>query len=168
MACTLGGLRNSCGRTNTPGINSLYIAIYNSAVTFSVTAGVCNGIIGASFYTYEPAPTSSDWNDAGSGAKETLSWTHIHTVNAYFPGNSAAIRNEIYLLSQSKMVVVVEDMKGDLYLLGKDNGLWATEETFNSGKKAGDGKGWTLKLDGENAEPAVTVSSIAVLGTLAS
>lgn len=163
MACTLTGLRNDCGRTNIEGIKKLYIGIYTSATTFAVTAGVCNGITGASYYTYEPAPTSSDWSNNGSGAKETLSWGYLHQVNAYFPGNSAAIRNEIYLLSQAKLSIVVEDLKGDLWLLGKDNGLWTTVETFNSGKKMGDGKGWTYTAEGENSEPAVIVTSLATM-----
>ena len=167
MACTLNGLRNSCGRTNSPGIKNLYIGIYTSASTFAVSSGECTSITGVSFYTYEPAPTSSSWNDKGSGAKETLSWGYLHSVNAYFPGNSASIRNEIYLLSQSKMVIVVEELSGDLYLLGLDNGVWATEQTFDSGKKAGDGHGWTFMAEGENSEPAVTVSSIGVLSIAA-
>lgn len=160
MACTLNGLLNSCGRSNVPGVRNVFIGVYGTGTTFASAAGVVTGISGATYYKYQPAPTSSMWSDNGTGSLEFLSYSHTHHVEAYFPGMTAAIRNEIYLLSQSKLSIVAETMAGDLVLLGIENGLWATQANFSSGKKVGEGFGWSFIAEGaQESSPALTVTA---------
>lgn len=157
MTCILNGLLNECGRNNVPGITELYIGV-NTGLTYTVDVDyVVTGITGVTYHTYQPAPTSSSWSDEGSGQLEFLNWSHIHKVSAFFPGNSKDVRNEIYLLSQSKLSIIVKTMKGEYFLLGPDNGMWATTSNYNSGKKAGDGNGWTWEASGESSQPALRV-----------
>lgn len=148
MSCTLNGLSNSCGRTNVPGVKNIYIAVYDTGTTFSTASGVVTGISGATYYRYQPAPTSSMWTDNGAGSLEFLSYAFTHHVEAYFPGFDAATRNELYLLSQAKLSIVVQTMTDVFVLLGKDNGLWAMSDSFSSGKKSGEGYGTTFIAEG--------------------
>jgi hypothetical protein len=148
MSCTLNGLSNSCGRTNVPGVKNLWIGVYDTGTTINNAAGVVTSITGATYYRYQPAPTSSMWSDDGAGTLEFLSYAYTHHVEAYFPGFTAAIRNELYLLGQAKLSVAVQTMTDEVILLGKDNGLWMMSDDFNSGKKSGEGYGTAIVLEG--------------------
>jgi len=160
--CTLNGLTNDCGRYSA-GVKYFWIGIYTSAATFDVTSGMVTGISGITYYKYEPAPNSADWDDNGVGTTNSLGFTCTHTANAFFAGNSAAKRNEMMLLSQSKQSIIVEELDGTLFLLGKDAGMWSTVEKYNSKKQGSDGgKGFDFTSVGENSELADEVTDTTV------
>lgn len=161
MACgDINGLSNACGRWSA-GVKNIYIAWYHSGVSYASNAGVAS-ITGATFKKYEPAPNSCQWDDNATGMKTTLGRNMMHTITAFFAGNSTAIRNEMMLLSDIKMLVVVQELDGLLYLLAPETGMWMTTNNYTSRKSGSEGgKGYEFTAEGESVGHALTLPSLS-------
>lgn len=169
MACDLtsGYLLSNCIE-NTPGIIEYYIAVGVTASlqTMTYSAGNITGLSGFSFYTFQPAPLSSDWIDEGSTTIESYSKSRKHTANIFIPGNNATISQTIDVLTKNKLYVMAKDNDGVYWFLGRTNGLYVQTSTYNSGKKGGDARGWNLVISNESSEPAAVVSSAVAIGAI--
>ncbi len=84
-----------------------------------------------------------------------------------FPINkmTTAVRNEILLLIQNKLMVVVVDNNAQGYLYGKDFGMMVNSGSAKTGKAIADRNGYEIAIEGEEKTLAPTLTQ-AVIDTL--
>ena len=124
MACsqTLAGLARDCS-PSIGGVKTVYIANYDDVDTISVTTGIISAITmlnSAKFKKYyirrgAGSMTSTLNVDATSGSN------YVSTeVALQFSRMETTKRLEMTALSQDEVAIIVEDMNGVFWYLGKD------------------------------------------------
>jgi hypothetical protein len=165
MACLIAsGIALNC-KNSMGGCRAVYIANY-SDVGVITQAAADDGIImtipmiaSAKFYPFYFNDNAADWNQKTTVNRETgANWT-AQTLTMNFTKQQAAKRNIMKILSQGKTVAVIQDQNGIYHYAGEVNGLSAKEIDTKTGKAKGDFNGYTLILEGEEAQMAQTVDA---------
>jgi len=116
----------------------------------TITAGVISGLTvytGYSGYTYDFLEDNSNFTfpAIGDGLLASTSWQQ--TVTLIFRKLSTTLLNEMYELSKTKFVAIVQDFNDGYWFLGKDKGLRKIASAGGqSGQLLGDLNGYTLVM----------------------
>lgn len=149
MACvqTLNGISVDCA-PSMGGLKMVYIANYGDVTGTTITSGEVSSIAmasGTKFHKYyfrrNTASMTSTLNvDATNG-------TSVSTeVVLSFLKQETEKRIEVSALSIGELVVVVEDMNGKFWYLGKDMPVMASAGGAESGTAYTDGNRYTITL----------------------
>ena len=164
MACLLStgytlGCRDSIG-----GIKAAYIGNFSSGATYTLDADdIVTAFSGATaaYYTFEQEMETGEFNQTGAYSTENGTVFFDQQLTLTFHKNDADLRNQLLVLSQANMSVIVEDQRGNYWLMGFQNGVRAVNGSSNTGKAYGDLNGFTITLQGKEPEPAHNISPTA-------
>lgn len=170
MACstTLNGLTLDC-RDSVGGIEALYMLPANSGISFSASSGAValTGIsVDGSALTaltdleeYELARETANIAEAGTYSNENGTVFYTQTLNAIFNKLAGAKLDELYQVAKNvKLCVIALDNNGKYWLIGNDQGAFASGHDAQSGTAFGDRNGVTLTITGITKEPMVEVT----------
>lgn len=168
MPCALTTGYNLDCRSNYGGVKTIYLIEFENVTAITQTAGVVTGITKASTKTFKKynliAHTAETTEDL-TGNRDNGTLSIQQTVK--FPINkmTTAVRNELALLAQNRLIFVVEDENSVNWLYGSDYGLMLDTSNGKSGRLLADRNGYELTFSGMEKNLAYEVDD-ATLATL--
>lgn len=175
MSCDVTRGRLEPCKNSVGGLRAVYFVNFADmgAITYDITdTDVISGVAGSpdafkydlkGDSTYEETITS-DRNAGTTFFQQTL------TLN--LKKLTKKDHKELKLLAFGRVVVLVEDNNGNVFVAGLNRGMDVTGGTITTGAALGDMSGYTLTLEGQEATPANFLASTAaaagfdvVLGT---
>lgn len=161
MACALTqGYLLDC-RGNYGGVKELYVIEYDNVTAFTLTLGIVTAITKASgktFKKYQLIAHTAEIDEALTASREMGSLSIKQTVKFPINAMSTAIRNELLLLAQNRLLFVIKDENGINWMYGVNYGLMATTIAAKSGKLLADRNGYELTFEGDEKIFAYEVS----------
>jgi hypothetical protein len=148
------------------GLSTVYVMELANATTITQTAGIVTAITKAStkkFFEYKLVAFTGDADDNMTASREN--GTVFTTQGLRFPINkmTVAVRNELLLLAQNRLVIVIVDQNGLGWMYGKINGMMITSIGAKTGKALGDRNGYELVFEGMEKELAPNVNDATIL-----
>ena len=166
MACAITqGLNLDC-RDSFGGLKETYVMEFDNATTITVTAGVVTGITkatGKKFFKYKLISHTGEADSTLTANRENGTTTVKQMLK--FPINkmTTAVRNEILLLAQNRLLWVTVDENGKGWLYGKDYGLMLETAPSKSGKVLADRNGYELAFGGDEKTLEYEVDAATLL-----
>jgi len=170
MSCALtSGYALGC-RNNVGGISEIRLASWN--VTGSVatnTTGTVTGFTGYAsgsnaFYKYELPKGVGQFTETTNASIENGTIFYQQEMTLVINRLTQAVRNELRLASNGRLLAIVTDRNGKYWLLGETNGIEVTGGTAQSGTAMGDRGGYELTFTAMEANPCREVSSTIIAG----
>ena len=162
------GLNLDC-RDAYGGVKRVLFMEFENVTAYTMTSGVISAITKASGKTFKEYKLVVETGDAkSSGTHDRQQGTRVWKQTVSFPINkmSTSVKNEIELLSQNRLLVIVEDQNGAYWLYGKDFGLMATTTESMTGVALADRNGYMLTFEGNEKGFEVEVQSSIIAGLL--
>lgn len=160
MSCQLTtGFLRGCA-DNVGGIRNFYLANRPTDLALVTDAsGNVTDITGTSlsWHRYEPRPENSFWQEEITKDRANGTTFYAQTATIMLQKDDQNKRNEIKLLSQAEVVIIVEDMRGNYFLLGENVGLTMDTSKRASGTATGDMNGYTLNFMSNETDMAPQV-----------
>ena len=168
MPCALTQGYNLDCRLNYGGVKEIYVIEFENVTAITETAGVISAITKAAtktFKKYNLIAHTAEADEAYTGNREMGTLSNKQTIK--FPINkmTTAVRNELVLLAQNRLIFVFVDENGTGWMYGRDYGLMLTNSANKTGKVLADRNGYELTFEGDEKNLAYEVNSTA-LGTL--
>ena len=111
----------------------------------------------ATFYKYEQLKETSSLTETINGSSQNGTVYFTPEVVIVLSKLDVTKRNEIKVLSQQRLVAIVEGNDGSYWLVGYENGLELNAGTSATGTAFGDLSGYSLTLSGMEKEPMVSM-----------
>ena len=168
MPCALSqGYLLDC-RLNYGGTKEVYVIEYDNVASVTQAAGVVTAITKVAtkvFRKYALIAHTGEADEALTASREMGTLSNKQTIK--FPINkmTVAVRNELFLLAQNRLMFVVVDENGTNWLYGGDYGLTLTTASAKTGKVLADRNGYELTFEGDEKNLAYEVNA-ATLATL--
>lgn len=168
MPCALTTGYNLDCRNNYGGVRSVYVIEFENVSAITEAAGVISAITKVAtktFKLYQLIAHTGEAEEAYAGNREMGTLSNHQTLK--FPINkmTTAVRNELMLLAQNRLIFVIIDENGTGWMYGRDYGLTMTTTSIKTGKALADRNGYELTFEGDERNLAYEVNSTA-LGTL--
>lgn len=164
MSCLLtSGYALGC-RDSLGGVKRVYIGNFSSGATYTFDSNeTIVGFGGAtvSYFTFEQEIETGEFNQTGAYSIENGTVFFDQQLSLMFHKNDSTLRNQLLVLSQANMSVIVEDQRGEYWLMGIENGVRAINGAMNTGRLYGDMNGVTITLQGKEKEPTHRISATA-------
>lgn len=171
MACTIIEGRQIDCRDSIGGIAEIYVAEFANvpqanitASSGSITALSCSS--GKKFYTYQMEKENASFEEKVVSSRENGTLYYEQTLTFNFKKQSAALRNDLHILAQNRLMFIVKDNNGLFRLMGQVNGADIGDSSATTGKAFGDLNGYNLTFTAMEKEPASYVSQALVTGVL--
>ena len=168
MACALTQGYNLDCRLNYGGVKEVYIMEFDNATAITVAAGIVTAITKATgklFRKYNLIAHTGEAEDAFTS--DLAAGTSNSAQAVKFPVNkmTTAVRNELILLAQNRLLFVIVDNNGTNWLYGKEFGLTLLTAGGKTGVALKDRNGYELAFGGDEKTFAYEVDA-ATLATL--
>lgn len=155
-------------RLNYGGMKEVYVIEFDNVASFAQTAGVVGTITKVAtkvFKKYNLIAHTGEGEEALTASREMGTLSNKQTIK--FPINkmTTAVRNELFLLAQNRLMFVYVDENSTNWLYGSDYGLTLTTASAKTGKVLADRNGYELTFEGDEKVLAYEVSD-ACLATL--
>lgn len=155
-------------RLNYGGMKEVYIIEYDNVTSFAQTAGVVTAITKAAtktFKKYNLIAHTGEGDENLTASREMGTLSNKQTIK--FPINkmTVAVRNELFLLAQNRLIFIYVDENSTNWMYGSDYGLMLTSATAKTGKVLADRNGYELTFEGDEKVLAYEVND-ATLATL--
>jgi hypothetical protein len=156
MSCAISsGYTIDCNKDSLGGLKVIYIAERKSIEGYTETAGIVTAITlatGKQFYKFELVKSSSSFTitptaNVGNGTLFFAESVQL-VMNKLKSSTSALVES----LAKASLVMIAEDRNGEVFLLGRENGLDISGGTIGSGTAGGDRSGYDLPFSGEEAK----------------
>ena len=166
--CSLTQGYNLDCRLNYGGVKEIYIIEFDNVASFAQTAGVVTAITKVAtkvFRKYNLIAHTAESDEALTASREMGTLSNKQTVK--FPINkmTAAVRNELFLLAQNRLIFIFVDENSTNWMYGSDYGLTLTTASAKTGKVLADRNGYELVFEGDEKTLAYEVND-ATLATL--
>jgi hypothetical protein len=169
MACALTtGFALQC-RDGAGGVKNVYLIELDNVASYTESSGTITAITKASgkvFFKYVMENDVANFAEAFTTNRQNGTVYYAQTLQMVINKLRAAVRNEIKLLAQNRIVAVVETMDGSAFCLGKDRGLMIAGGSAASGTAMADRNGYTIDLAADEKEPMYEVSTGILAGLL--
>lgn len=168
MACALTSGFNLDCRDSNGGINTIYVATFSDADSFTEASGVITAVTlspSRVFYEYQVRRYTSVAVETITGSQENGTIFYDQLVTAYLDKMATDKRIQIQLLAQNYLYVIVKDNNGRYWWYGKTRGLMLNAGTAGTGTAAGDRNGYELPFSGQEPSMAQEVAE-AVIATI--
>jgi len=169
MACALTtGFSLQC-RDGAGGIKNVYLIELDNVASYTESSGTITAITKASgkvFFKYVLENDTANFAEAITTNRQNGSVYYAQTLQVVLNKLRVAVRNEIKLLAQNRLVAVVETMDGSAWLLGKERGMMVSGGSVASGTAMADRNGYTIDMAADEKEPAYEVSTGILAGLL--
>jgi hypothetical protein len=151
MPCALTTGYNLDCRSNYGGVKTIYLIEFENVTAVTQSAGVVTGITKAStktFKKYNLIAHTAEVTEDLTGNRDNGTLSVQQTVK--FPINkmTVAVRNELALLAQNRLIFVIEDENSVNWLYGYDYGLMLDTSNAKSGRLLADRNGYELTFSG--------------------
>lgn len=170
MACDLTqGFTLTCGRDNVGGIKEVYVARLGDKGSITTSGGVITAFTMASgkqFFKYELYAETGSLTEASPVDVKNGTVFYDQKVEIVLHKLATAKRNELYLASQSPLMVIVKDSKDNYWLTGESFGMNLTKRDALTGKDMGDFAGYQIEFTGKESEPMKIVTTSLIAGLL--
>ena len=168
MACALTQGYNLDCRLNYGGVKEIYVIEFDNVSAITEAAGVITGITKVStkvFKKYSLVAHTAEGSESFAGSREMGTLSNKQTIK--FPINkmTTAVRNELKLLAQNRLIFVFVDENGTGWMYGRGYGLTLTIGDIKTGKVLADRNGYELTFEGDEKDLANEVDS-TTLATL--
>jgi len=161
MGCLLtGGYLNGC-RDNTGGIQWVAIANFDSTITYTLgTNDVIEGLsaVGPTYYTFQQEMEVGEFTEKMTASTENGTVVYEQSVTLTMHKLDATLKNTLKLLAQGNLSILILDQRGIYHLMGKQNGVRATEGNSGVGKALSDLNGVTITLSAKEPAPSNEVN----------
>jgi hypothetical protein len=166
MSCALTqgytlGCRDSVG-----GIPEVRFIEFQNVTGVAVTSGnVVTGITttaATKFYKYQLPKQTSQFTETVNPSTENGTIFYQQDLQIVLNKMTAALRNELRLLGQNRLMAIVTDRNGAYWLLGSRNGLELSAGTSQTGTAMGDRNGYDVTFTGLEEIPMLSVSGSIV------
>jgi hypothetical protein len=156
MSCAItAGYTIDCNKDSLGGLKVIRIASKKDIVSYTETAGVITGIsmaTGKQFYKFDLVKSSSNFVITPTANVQNGTTFYAEAVTLIMNKLKAATSSLVDALIKSSLVMIAEDRNGEVFLLGRDNGLDLSGGTIGSGTNGGDRNGYELQFTGEEAK----------------
>ena len=167
MSCALTsgyalGCRNSVG-----GIKNVRLAPFAGTKVETNGSGTVSGVNmtpASGFYLFELPKQTSQFTETITGSTENGTIFYQQDLQIVLNRMSVALRNQILLLAQQRLIAIVEDRNGVYWMLGAQNGLELNTGTSQTGTAMGDRNGYDLTLTALEEQPMLLVTGSIVAG----
>ena len=162
MPCALTqGLILDC-RDSTGGLKIVKIAEFGAVSAITEASGIISAITKVTakrFFAYTLVSQTGEAEESFVLNREAGTGFVKQTIK--FPINkmTVAVRNELLILAQARLLISVEDTNGLPFLYGRENGLMLTTVSAKTGTKLGDRNGYELVFEGEERTLAPTITN---------
>jgi hypothetical protein len=168
MPCVLTQGYNLDCRFNFGGVREIFVIEFENVTAITEAAGVISAITKAAtktFKKYNLIAHTAEADEALAASREMGTLTNKQTIK--FPINkmTTAVRNELLLLAQNRLIFVFVDENGTGWMYGRDYGLMLDTSANKTGRLLADRNGYELAFSGDERNLAYEVNSTA-LGTL--
>jgi hypothetical protein len=168
MPCVLTQGYNLDCRLNYGGVKDVYLIEFDNVASVTQSAGVVTAITKVAtkvFRKYALIAHTGESDEALTASREMGTLSNKQTIK--FPINkmTVAVRNELFLLAQNRLMFVFVDENGTNWLYGGDYGLTLTTASAKTGKVLADRNGYELTFEGDEKNLAYEVNA-ATLATL--
>jgi hypothetical protein len=168
MPCVLTQGYNLDCRMNYGGVKELYVIEFENVSAITEVAGVITVITKVAtktFKKYNLIAHTAEADEALAASREMGTLSNKQTIK--FPINkmTTAVRNELMLLAQNRLIFVFIDENGTGWMYGRDYGLMLDTSANKTGKLLADRNGYELSFSGDEKNLAYEVNATA-LGTL--
>lgn len=170
MPCALTTGYNLDCRLNYGGVKEIYVIEFDNVTAVTETASVITGITKAAtktFKKYNLIAHTAESDEALTASREMGTLSNKQTIK--FPINkmTTAVRNELFLLAQNRLMFVFVDENSTNWLYGRDYGLTLTTAAAKTGKVLADRNGYELVFEGDEKNLAYEVddTTLATLTT---
>jgi hypothetical protein len=163
MSCALTqgytlGCRDSVG-----GIKEVRFIEFANVTGIAVTSGnVVSGITtsgSTKFWKYDLTKQTSQFTETITPSMENGTIFYQQDLQIVLNKMTAALRNQLRLLGQNRLMAIVLDRNGVYWLLGSLNGLELSAGTGQSGTAFGDRNGFDVTFTGMEEQPMREVQS---------
>ena len=168
MSCAITGDYVIDCRDQLGGNDKVFIIAYNDLQSVVDTSGLVTTVTkktGKRFYEIEIPQETAEGKDTGAGDTANGSLFFTHEVTFPINKRDATIRNYVFNLAKTRVVIVLKEMSGRYTMYGRDFGLWLNAPEGTSGVAGGDRNGYNLTFTGAQREPVLEVDA-TVAGTL--
>lgn len=149
MPCAITqGFALDC-RDSVGGIQTLYINTTANVTAYTEASGTVSAITKSGvFYKYELEEENSMAQSVLTGSRPNGTVFFAQQVSAIFQKLTYQTRDKIVALAKNRLVIIVKDNNGKLWICGKQKGLMVTTSTAVTGTAMGDLNGYTVVFDG--------------------
>lgn len=171
MACTIIEGRQIDCRDSIGGVAEIYVAEFTNVPQANITASsgsitALSCLAGKKFFTYQMEKENASFEEKVVSSRENGTLYYEQTLTFNFKKQSAALRNDLHILAQNRLMFIVKDNNGLFRLMGQVNGADIGDSSASTGKAFGDLNGYTLTFTAMEKEPASYVSQALVTGVL--
>ena len=150
---TLQGVQFDCN-ANLAGIKNVWLSYYddatveidNSAHTATVTLDTA-----VTWYNYSFARNSSSLNSVLTKDDANGTRYYTNTLTLVFNKLEAQKHLEAMALAAEKLIALVEDNNGNIWVLGADSYVSGVSEEVGTGASADDRNGYSVTIEGTSA-----------------
>lgn len=160
MSCVLTQGYNLDCRDSTGGIKEVGLVAFESVTAMTVTEGVITAITQSDvFLKYQLIAHTGDFEQTITPSRENGTLEVKQSLK--FPINkmTTAVRNELLLLAQNRLMIAVLDTNGKAWMLGQDFGMMLGASSAKSGVKLGDRNGFELMFESDEKTLAYEINA---------
>lgn len=164
MACSLTqGYSLGC-REYVGGLEWVAFAEFANKGTLTESSGtvIALSLTSGQFYKYQQEQEVAQFTETETINDQNGTIFYQQELSIGVNGLTAALRNELKLLAQNRLLAIVKDRNGDYWLLGNDYSIRASAGTAGSGTAMGDRSGYTKTFTAMNKNPMLKVSSSVI------
>lgn len=168
MSCLLtSGYNLDC--RSIAGIQAVYIGTWNgSTLTYTQSStGSSAGQITSfnsgtsSFYKFEQPIETGSLTETGNFNVQNGTAYYDQVVEITTHNTNQELINQVNTLGRGKWRIIVLDVNGNYFLIGKQNPVYVTSVAGGSGKAYGDLNGFTITFTGKEFDVLTQVTSSA-------
>ena len=167
------GYTLDCRNASTGGIKSIFVLGDSgntiSGVTYTVVGEVQSMSGTGTWYKFELVRQSSSFTEELQVNTTNQSVVFQPTVNIALPKLNQSLRNTWFdLIKQNEFYMIILDNNDRYWLLGVENGLYASAGQMLSGLAYNDANGINLTVIGGEPNPTVQIDVTSTLGAIMS
>jgi len=169
MACNIiEGISLDC-RQGAGGIKKLYLTEFANVSSITSSSGQVSAITmvaGKKFWTVEVELEDAQFDENVTVSIENGTTFYEQTLTFSVYKMTAKNRNIVRLLTQNRLMVIVQDADDVYHLAGETRAMHLTAGPGSTGKAMGDKNGYSITLTGKEPLPANKVNSGVISGII--
>ena len=169
MACNIiEGISLDC-RQGAGGIKKLYLTEFANVSSITSSSGSVSAITmsaGKKFWTVEVELEDAQFDENATVSIENGTTFYEQTLTFSVYKMTAKNRNIVRLLTQNRLMVIVQDADDVYHLAGETRAMHLTAGTSSTGKAMGDKNGYSITLTGKEPLPSNKVASGVISGII--
>jgi hypothetical protein len=169
MPCNIiEGITLDC-RQGAGGVKKIYLTEFANVSTITSSSGSVSAITmvsGKKFWTIELELEDAQFDENATVSIENGTTFYEQTLTFSVYKMTAKNRNIVRLLTQNRLMVIVQDADDVYHLAGETRALHLTASATSTGKAMGDKNGYSITLTGKEPLPCNKVNSGVISGII--